>query len=554
MARTADAEGHQGEGERDAPVCAPHTATGSQASAESAAHQSTQPSEQRLARGRVGARAGHRSADNAKAAVAAANEATGESGVSTQLESGARAIAQNVASDESSSRTGIAGVAAASKALTPDQLSSGDALTARGSASGVAMPSVDPAEPAAPQAVTGPQATTTRPGSQARQVLSASGRAADEPASTSTAPASGEASQSDGKAAQIGDGEATQAIAIPNAEAAGGNQAEAAVSEHSAGNDTSQADNSMTSASAPAADSASTSPSGSEGSSQSGRSSGLTDSTLDLTSLRSLVSIGQGYTQATGGQIDSAHITSTATATQPATLQRAGDGHPAASIAPEPSQSVDPASSVRSAADNVVSVSSHAPATEGEAPSSSATGTSFQALDGSPSASVTATGAPSDQPQLQANSSTTASYAPRMQQAIETIHATVALASRQGAAQAQISLEPAELGAVKIHLTQTSEGLIARVSAQTAAGAEAIASGRSELHSTLSSLGVSLLRLDIGSFSGQQTNRGGHAPADLQRQSKQERLEEEGEPEATTEASTRTVSLYAGGSLVDVLA
>ncbi len=46
--------------------------------------------------------------------------------------------------------------------------------------------------------------------------------------------------------------------------------------------------------------------------------------------------------------------------------------------------------------------------------------------------------------------SQTATYLPNnMQETIETIHATVALASRQGAAQAQISLEPVELGAVR---------------------------------------------------------------------------------------------------------
>jgi flagellar hook-length control protein FliK len=87
-----------------------------------------------------------------------------------------------------------------------------------------------------------------------------------------------------------------------------------------------------------------------------------------------------------------------------------------------------------------------------------------------------------------------------MQQDIEALRATVELASKEGSAQARISLEPEELGSVRIHITQTAAGLIARVSAGSVAGTQAIAAGEGDLRSTLSSLGVSLLRLDIGSF------------------------------------------------------
>lgn len=151
--------------------------------------------------------------------------------------------------------------------------------------------------------------------------------------------------------------------------------------------------------------------------------------------------------------------------------------------------------------------------------------------------------------------STPWSYGPNMQQTIETIHATVALASRQGAASAQIQLEPAELGAVKIHLTQTSEGLLARVSTETAAGARAIASGHSELHQTLSSLGISLLRLDVGgSFARQEASAQGNAPQGSQLQAgRPASLGEEAE-EAASLASTTAVSLSTGSALIDVLA
>jgi flagellar hook-length control protein FliK len=143
-----------------------------------------------------------------------------------------------------------------------------------------------------------------------------------------------------------------------------------------------------------------------------------------------------------------------------------------------------------------------------------------------------------------------------MQETIETIHATVALATRQGAAQAQISLEPAELGALRIHLTQTNEGLLARVSAETAAGAQAIASGQSELHSTLSSLGISLLRLDVGAFAQQEAHAGSQAPQQSQqRATRGGGLPDEAE-EATTSTTTTTgtVSLSSNSALIDVLA
>ncbi|MGA8354309.1 MAG: flagellar hook-length control protein FliK [Solirubrobacteraceae bacterium] len=145
-------------------------------------------------------------------------------------------------------------------------------------------------------------------------------------------------------------------------------------------------------------------------------------------------------------------------------------------------------------------------------------------------------------------------YGANMQETIETIHATVALASRAGAAQAQISLEPAELGAVRIHLTQTGEGLVARVSAETAAGAQAIASGQSELHNTLSSLGISLLRLDVGSFTQQQAQAGGQSPQRSQQQPARLTLAGEQAEEIAAASPTSTVSLSSTSALIDVLA
>jgi flagellar hook-length control protein FliK len=95
-----------------------------------------------------------------------------------------------------------------------------------------------------------------------------------------------------------------------------------------------------------------------------------------------------------------------------------------------------------------------------------------------------------------------------MQDMIDSIRATIEVAIRQGTTRARIALQPEELGEIRIHLSQTSEGLLARVTADTPAAAQALASGRAELHHSLSSLGVTLLRLDIGS-SGQSDIGGG---------------------------------------------
>ncbi|HXC45816.1 MAG TPA: flagellar hook-length control protein FliK, partial [Solirubrobacteraceae bacterium] len=92
-----------------------------------------------------------------------------------------------------------------------------------------------------------------------------------------------------------------------------------------------------------------------------------------------------------------------------------------------------------------------------------------------------------------------------MQEMIDSIGATIELAARQGIARARIELQPEELGHISIRLSQTSEGLRARVTAETPAGAQALTQGRGELRQTLSSMGVSLLRLDIDSSGQSQT-------------------------------------------------
>jgi flagellar hook-length control protein FliK len=102
-------------------------------------------------------------------------------------------------------------------------------------------------------------------------------------------------------------------------------------------------------------------------------------------------------------------------------------------------------------------------------------------------------------------------YGVGLQQAIETLHGTIQLAARQGLSQARIALEPEGLGEIRIHLTQTAQGLLARVSAETPIAAQALAAAHAELRQSLSSLGLNLARLHIGRHDQSATQDGGTA-------------------------------------------
>jgi flagellar hook-length control protein FliK len=102
-------------------------------------------------------------------------------------------------------------------------------------------------------------------------------------------------------------------------------------------------------------------------------------------------------------------------------------------------------------------------------------------------------------------------YGVGLQEAIESLHGTIQLAARQGLSQARISLQPEELGEIRINLTQTAQGLLARVTAQSPAAAQALAAAHAQLRQSLSSLGINLTRLDIGHHDS-STQSGGADP------------------------------------------
>jgi flagellar hook-length control protein FliK len=141
-----------------------------------------------------------------------------------------------------------------------------------------------------------------------------------------------------------------------------------------------------------------------------------------------------------------------------------------------------------------------------------------------------------------------------MQDMIESIRATIEIAARQGAAQARIALHPQELGHISIRLSQTGDGLLARVNAETPAAAQALADGHAELHQSLSSLGVTLLRLDIGSFT---QSGAGEREQSAGGQGSSAPGEADGSEEAEGAQAPEQTSAPAGlgaGELVDVLA
>jgi flagellar hook-length control protein FliK len=153
------------------------------------------------------------------------------------------------------------------------------------------------------------------------------------------------------------------------------------------------------------------------------------------------------------------------------------------------------------------------------------------------------------------------SYGKGLQQAIEAVHATIELATRQGLSQARIALAPAELGEIRIHLSQGAQGLIARVTADTPAAAQALAEGHAELRQSLHSLGLTALHMDTSAFdhAGMQQRDGrAHGPftftSNSQRSSGADGEEDQdvlpGDPGDPATGSPEVSS----GALVDVLA
>lgn len=150
------------------------------------------------------------------------------------------------------------------------------------------------------------------------------------------------------------------------------------------------------------------------------------------------------------------------------------------------------------------------------------------------------------------------SYGVGLQQAIEAVHATIELASRQGLSQARIALQPEELGEIRIHLSQSAQGLVARVTADTPAAAQALAEGHSELRQSLDSLGLTALHMDTSSFNQagmqQREGRAHHPSASPAENRRGSGPGGDGDQDSAAITTPEPALRISHGALVDVLA
>lgn len=145
-----------------------------------------------------------------------------------------------------------------------------------------------------------------------------------------------------------------------------------------------------------------------------------------------------------------------------------------------------------------------------------------------------------------------------LQEAVDAVKATFTTASQSGLTSARISLSPASLGSIEISLTQTSEGLVAHVTADHPDAVRTLQQNAADLRRSLEAGGQPLLQLDIGA-SGDQHRGSDNDPWARQSASDTGTTALAGADATTDEseqngaASTLTIKLT-GGSLVDVLA
>ena len=133
---------------------------------------------------------------------------------------------------------------------------------------------------------------------------------------------------------------------------------------------------------------------------------------------------------------------------------------------------------------------------------------------------------------------------------------TIELGARGGVSQARIQLAPPELGEIRITLHQTSDGLVAKVTAADGAAAETLQQGGAELRRSLESVGVTLLRLDIGSSSqhGASAGQSEFAGGTTNRTSRETADEDSPTTDPASEAGTATAVALPNGATINVLA
>jgi flagellar hook-length control protein FliK len=167
--------------------------------------------------------------------------------------------------------------------------------------------------------------------------------------------------------------------------------------------------------------------------------------------------------------------------------------------------------------------------------------------------------APQSAPAIQATQVTQAAlptrYGVSLQHAVDAVHTTIELASRQGATQAKIELSPASLGTIRIQLHRTDDGVTAHVTTDSAATADTLSQGSDDLRRSLQSAGVNLVRLDIearGDANPQTQDRAQDSSPRSHGGADSGQIDAIGETD-TAQTEPTTVALP-GGALVNVLA
>jgi flagellar hook-length control protein FliK len=148
-----------------------------------------------------------------------------------------------------------------------------------------------------------------------------------------------------------------------------------------------------------------------------------------------------------------------------------------------------------------------------------------------------------------------------LQDAADTVRGTFTAMNQAGVSTARISLSPAALGGIKITLSQTSAGLIARVVADHPEATQTLQQAAGDLKRTLEANGTPLLRLDISSNGDQslsgrgsdQEGTGTSSGADGADGGAEDSVDTADGQTGTTSSSELTIQLTSG-SLVNVLA
>ncbi len=173
-------------------------------------------------------------------------------------------------------------------------------------------------------------------------------------------------------------------------------------------------------------------------------------------------------------------------------------------------------------------------------------------------AAAAATTAPSATTAAAASTGSTGAMPTRvveLQNAVDAVRATFTIAVRQGQTQARISLSPPSLGAIRISLAQTSDGLVARVVADHPEALRLLMQNSAELRNSLQSSGLHLLRLDIsaGGQSSAQSGASSQTSAEAGAGGSAEEGTDDGTDEGAAPAGTPGAS-PGTGSLIDVMA